>query len=121
MNVKKTTPLLVVDHIEPSLPFWESLGWTKVAEVPHEGALGFVMFVGEGGELMLQTRASVAADLGDLSVSCALYLDVDSIDEAVASATGARILIRDRKTFYGSREAWVLDPAGHLIGFCEKG
>ena len=38
------TPILVVDEIEPCIPFWtERLGFQKTTEVPHEGELGFVI------------------------------------------------------------------------------
>ena len=43
--MKKLTPILVVDAIEPCLPFWtQRLGFTVNAEVPEGDRLGFVMF-----------------------------------------------------------------------------
>jgi uncharacterized glyoxalase superfamily protein PhnB len=123
MKIRKTTPLFVVEAISPAtIAFWEKTGWTKQVEVPHEGAAGFVLLENDGRELMLQTRASVKADLGaDLEPACALYCDVASLAEARAAAktAGARVLIDERKTFYGAKETWVLDPAGTLIGYAE--
>ena len=44
VELKKLTPILTVESIEPSLPFWvDALGFTKTVEVPHEGALGFAI------------------------------------------------------------------------------
>jgi hypothetical protein len=34
---------------------------------------------------------------------------------------GAPIKLAERKTFYGSREIGVADPAGHLITFAQFG
>jgi hypothetical protein len=122
MTPTNVTPLYVVERIEPALPFWKSLGWTKDVEVPHEGRLGFVILSNGGRSIMLQTRESLAEDLPAVSAigsASALYVDVPSIAEAVAACEGARVLVRDRTTFYGAREAWVVDPAGVVVGFAE--
>ncbi len=124
MTPTNVTPLYVVERIEPALPFWKSLGWTKDVEVPHEGRLGFVILSNGGRSIMLQTRESLAEDLPAVSAigsASALYVDVPSIVvEAIARrARGARVLVRDRTTFYGVREAWVVDPAGVVVGFAE--
>jgi hypothetical protein len=39
VELKKLTPILTVEAIEPSLPFWvDALGFTKTVDVPHEGS-----------------------------------------------------------------------------------
>jgi uncharacterized glyoxalase superfamily protein PhnB len=123
MKVKKVTPILVVDAIEPALPFWqEMLGFQKVVEVPHEGRLGFVLLVRDGHEIMLQTRASVAADVpavAALHPAYAVYCDVDSLDDAVRATRGAEVLVPRRTTFYGADEVWVKDPTGTIVGFAQ--
>src|SRR3954467_388438 len=60
--IKKITPVLIVDRIEPLLPLWDALGFARAAEVPHEDALGFVMLTRDGVEVMYQTLDSVRAD-----------------------------------------------------------
>ena len=124
MNVRKSTPIFVVEAITPAaLAFWEKTGWKKEIEVPHGDGVGFVVLQNEAREVMLQSRASVKADLaiGDLEPTCALYVDVESLEEARAAckAAGARILIDERKTFYGAHEMWVVDPAGILVGYAQ--
>jgi uncharacterized glyoxalase superfamily protein PhnB len=123
MKVKKVTPILVVDAIEPALPFWQAmLGFEKVVEVPHEGRLGFVLLARDGHEVMLQTRASVAADVpavAALHPACAVYCDVDSLDEAARAIRGAEVLVPRRTTFYGAEEVWVKDPTGAIVGLAE--
>ena len=45
----KITPVLIVDEIEKSLPFWiERMGFTKTVEVPEGDGLGFVIVVRDG-------------------------------------------------------------------------
>jgi uncharacterized glyoxalase superfamily protein PhnB len=123
MKVKKVTPILVVDAIEPALPFWqERLGFEKIADVAHEGRLGFVLLARDGHEVMLQTRASVAADVpavAALRPTFAVYCDVDSLDAAVRAIAGAEVLVPRRTTFYGADEVWVKDPTGAIVGLAE--
>jgi len=124
MNITKVTPIRVVDRIEPCLPFWcDSLGYEKRAEVPHEGALGFVLLENAAGEIMLQTRASIAADLpsvGKRAPESVLFVEVKSLAEARAAVKGAKVLLAERTTFYGMREMVVADPAGTILVFAEK-
>ena len=123
MKVKKVTPILVVDAIEPALPFWHAqLGFEKVAEVPHGGRLGFVLLARDGHEVMLQTRESLEADVPSvaaLAPACAVYCDVDSLDAAIAAVPGAEVLVPRRRTFYGADEIWVRDPNGAVVGLAE--
>lgn len=114
MAVQKLTPVMIVDAIEPLLPFWEASGFGCVATVPHGDALGFVILVSSGGaELMLQSRASVIEDLGLADPpSVALYTHVDTLDDVPGE-----VLIARRTTFYGAVETWVWDPGRGLVGF----
>ncbi len=122
VHTTKATPILVVDAIEPALAFWTGpMGYAKTVEVPHEGRLGFVLLTSPRGEVMLQTRASIAADMPSLKldVTCVLYMDVPSLDDAVAALAGAEVVVPKRETFYGAREIFVRDPAGNVLGFAE--
>lgn len=121
MKIKQVTPIQIVEAIEPALDFWEKrLGYARVAEVAHEGRLGFVLLVGGGGQVMLQTRASAAADVPAMaSVQAALYVDVESLDAARPALEGLEVILPERTTFYGAREIWVRDPAGVVMGFAE--
>ena len=124
MKITKVTPVRIVDRMEPCLPFWcDALGYEKRAEVPHEGALGFVLLENAAGEVMLQTTASLAADLPALAArkpAVVLFVEVESLKAAVAATKGFEVLVRERTTFYGTREACVMDPAGTLVLFAEK-
>jgi uncharacterized glyoxalase superfamily protein PhnB len=124
MKITKVTPVRIVDRIEPCLAFWcDALGYEKRAEVPHEGALGFVLLENAAGEIMLQTEASVAADLPAVAArkpQVVLFVEVDSLKAALAATKKHEVLVRTRETFYGMREACVLDPSGTIVIFAEK-
>jgi uncharacterized glyoxalase superfamily protein PhnB len=123
MKITKVTPIHVVERIEPCLPLWTGpLGYTKLVEVPHGDRLGFVLLEGSAGSVMLQTRESLGEDLPAIlarTVTAFLYVDVASLDDALAEVKGAEIVVPVRTTFYGAREACIADASGTLIVFAE--
>lgn len=122
--IDKLTPILVVDAIEPCLPFWvDRLGLEKTVEVPHGDRLGFVILARGGLELMLQTRASVADDVPAIAEGphgSTLYLEVGDLDAVVALLGDVEVLIPERTTFYGAREVFVREPGGHVVGLAQQ-
>lgn len=125
MTLKKITPVVVVDAIEPCLGFWvDRLGFTRTVEVPHGDALGFVILNHGSTELMLQSRASVEADVPALIVGgtakdgVGLFIEVDGpLDPWVEKLKGMEIAVERRKTFYGADEIGVKAPDGPLVMF----
>jgi hypothetical protein len=60
MSVKKITPVLLVDEVEPCVRFWkERLGFEVAIEVPEGNKIGFVSLQKGRVELMYQSYASV--------------------------------------------------------------
>lgn len=120
-TVKKLTPVLMVEAIEPCLAFWAALGFERTAEVPEGDRLGFVILAKDGVELMYQTRASVAADLPPLAASpmggTFLFLEVSDLDAVIAALGGTPVLVPRRKTFYGMDEIGVREPGGNPVTF----
>ena len=122
--IKRMTPILTVESIEPSLPFWiDGLGFQKTNEVPTEDGLGFVSLEKDGMELMLQTRSSVEADLPALAEEfmrgpSVLFLEIDSLEglEEKLTGLGATVAVPRRQTFYGSDELFLRSPGGHVVG-----
>ncbi len=122
--LKRMTPILTVEAIEPSLPFWmEGLGFEKTAEIPQGDRLGFVSLEKNGIELMLQTRSSVEADLPALAAEFArgpsvLFLEIGSLEgmEEKLLSLGATIARPRRQTFYGADEVFFRSPGGHIVG-----
>lgn len=124
MTFKKLTPILYVEAIEPSLPFWtERLGFEVTAQVPEGDVLGFVILQKDGVEVMYQTRSSVANDvpaLADTPMAGAfLFIEVDDIDAVQNALQGVEVAVPRRTTFYGADELFVREPGGNIVGFAE--
>ena len=127
----KITPVLIVEEIEPCLPFWiDRLGFQNVAEVseetPEGDRIGFVMLVRDGTELMLQSALSVAKDAAifaprGASRVASLFIEVDDFADTLRRLDGYPIAMPERKTFYGMREIGVFDPGGNIVVFAVKG
>jgi hypothetical protein len=121
--LRKMTPILQVDQIEPSLPFWRSLGFVVTAEVPHEDRLGFVILQRDGMELMMQTLDSMRADDASLAPERAsptyLFVEVEDLEAVREALVDATPLLGPRDTFYGMREIFVREPAGNVVGLAQ--
>jgi uncharacterized glyoxalase superfamily protein PhnB len=124
--MKKLTPVLFVEAIEPSLEFWVGrLGFQKAVEVPHGDRLGFVLLTHEGVEVMLQTWASLGEDVPAVAAlphgtSSSVYVDVRDFEAVRKRLEGCEIVVPVRKTFYGATEIGVREPGGHIVLFAES-
>ena len=122
---RKATPVLYVETIEPSLAFWrDRLGFAITAEVPGEGGPAFVILVGNGIELMLQTTASLAADPHAAGIiwrddRSYLFVEVDDSDALAAVLEGCEIVAPRHDTFYGAIEIGYREPGGHFVTFAQ--
>ena len=118
----KLTPVLIVEEIEKSLPFWvDRVGFTKTTEVPEGDRLGFVILVRDGAELMLQTVSSVRKDepkfLPKPGSTTALFIEVEDFAAVCKRLEGYPIAMAERNTFYGMREIGVFEPNGNVVVF----
>lgn len=120
------TPVLIVQHIETSLPFWvDRIGFEKTVEVPDGDALGFVILVRGDAELMLQTAQSVAKDEPKFApVSSpgpsSLFVEVEHFEDILQRLDTYPIAMQERTTFYGMREIGVFEPSGHIVVFASR-
>jgi uncharacterized glyoxalase superfamily protein PhnB len=127
MNVKRITPVLFVPEVEPCVKFWvDRMGFQKTVEVPDGDKLAFAMLQKGTVELMYQSYASADKDVVEMSQVVRkgptfIYVEVDSLDAAIAAAKGSEVVMPARTTFYGSREIGIKDPAGHFVTFAEFG
>jgi uncharacterized glyoxalase superfamily protein PhnB len=129
MTVKKLTPVLFVEDVAPCVKFWvERLGFQKTMDVPDGDSLAFAMLQKGGVELMYQSYASADKDKDVAAISqlirkgpTFLYVEVDSLDDAIGAIKGAEVVMPVRTTFYGAREIGIKDPAGHFITFAQFG
>jgi uncharacterized glyoxalase superfamily protein PhnB len=127
-RLKRLTPVLVVDSVEPCIQFWtERFGFTAENEVPGPGGkLVFASTQKDGIEMMYQTRASVIADQPGIAKeldghSIVLFIAVGDLDAVERAVAGSPVVKPRHKTFYGSTELYVREPGGHTVGFAQMG
>lgn len=123
MTLESLAPILVVEAIEPCLPFWtERLGFHMSVQVPHGDGVGFVILVKDAVRIMYQSEASLQQDMTSLPAevyrgSTLLYVrvsDLDPIERAMADVEPA---LPRRTTFYGKQEIGFREPGGHIVVF----
>jgi len=125
MTIKRITPVLFVNEIEPCLKFWtDRLGFEKTVEVPEGDRLGFVVLQKDGTELMYQSYSSVEKDLPAIASTVRkgptfLYIEVENLNAIKSAVKGSEFYMSERTTFYGAREIGIKDPAGHYITFAQ--
>lgn len=125
--MKKLTPVLLVDSIEPCLPFWtERLKFAKTVDVPGENGLEFCILQRGDVEVMLQTRAGVIKELPAMAGSdfgcdgVSLFIEVEQLDEFIDATEGCDVFMQARNTFYGMRELGVIAPGGCKVVFAQE-
>ena len=124
LKLNKLSPVLVVDAIEPCLPFWtDRLGFARTVEVPEGDRLGFVILARDGIEVMYQSRESVRKDIPPLADAPAggtnLYIEVTDVAAVERAVKGLEIVVPRRKTFYGADEIGVREPGGNAVIFSQ--
>jgi hypothetical protein len=122
MKIEKLSPVLVVEAIEPCLPFWvDRLGYVRGVEVPDGDRLGFVVIARDGHEVMLQSERSVRGDVPQALEGgrprAFLFVEVDDLDSIERAFDGVVPAIPRRRTFYGTDEVGFLDPGGNVVLF----
>jgi len=131
-QMTKLTPILVVDAIEPCLPFWTGgLGFEVTVTVPHEDEVGFAILQNGALELMYQSRASIDADLVASGApegvgkqlaggTTTLFIEVGKLDDVIDALGKADVIVPRRQTFYGMDEIFVRAPCGTVVGFAAR-
>jgi uncharacterized glyoxalase superfamily protein PhnB len=122
--MKKLTPVLYVEQIEPVLSFWvDRLGFGRTAEVPEGDRLGFVILQKGNVEVMYQTRQSVENDAPALAGTpmkgAMLFIEVEDLDAVEKALEGIAPVVPRRRTFYGADELTVREPAGNAVTFAQ--
>jgi hypothetical protein len=119
--MRKLTPVLYVDAIEPCLPFWERLGFGIQLSAPEGDKIGFVIIARDGVEVMYQIRENLAHDIPAFATErfgpAVLYIEVDDLDDVDARLGDVPRIMPRRRASYGADEIWTRDPAGHVIAF----
>ena len=129
--MKRVTPIITVEAIEPCILFWTGLGFQVTVEVPHEKTIGFAMLNAGDVEIMYQSRASIDADLGEsgapadlgrelASSTTTLFVEIEKLDDVLDQLEQVEVLVPRRQTFYGMDEVFVRAPCGTVVGFAAR-
>jgi uncharacterized glyoxalase superfamily protein PhnB len=126
MMINKSTPVLHVKSVEPSLKFWtERFGFKKTVEVPEGDHLGFIALENGSVEVMYQTYSGMKADPANPLAQAVeqgpsfLFMEVSDINAVAKSLQGAEIVQPIHDTFYGSKEIVAKEPGGHFVIFAQ--
>ena len=124
--VNKSTPVLHVKSVEPSLKFWtERFGFHKTIEVPEGDHIGFVALENDAVEVMYQTYSGMQADPSNPLAKAVdqgpsfLFMEVADINAVAAALKGAEVVQPIHESSYGAKEIVVKEPGGHFVIFSQ--
>jgi uncharacterized glyoxalase superfamily protein PhnB len=132
LRFESAAPVLIVEDVVPTRDFFrDRLGFAEIATVPHEDTIGFSMLQKDDVMLMVQSHASVIADVGHDAAravnetisgrgAMALYIKVSSVELLVPSVADADVIVPLRTTFYGMHEITIREPGGHAVTFASE-
>ena len=126
MTINRSTPILHVKSVEPSLKFWtERFGFKSTIQVPEGDHIGFVALENGSVELMYQTYAGMQTEPAnplardvDKGPSF-LFMEVPDINAVIKALDGAEIAQGLHETFYGAKEVVAREPGGHFVIFSQ--
>jgi uncharacterized glyoxalase superfamily protein PhnB len=123
--IDKSTPILHVKTVEPSLKFWmERFGFKTTIQVPEGDHIGFVALESGPVELMYQTYEGMkdastplakAADQGPSFI----FMEVPDIEVVIKALDGAEVVQGLHDTPYGAKEVVAKEPGGHFVIFSQ--
>ena len=123
--INKSTPILHVEKVEPSLRFWtERFGFEATIQVPEDDHIGFVAIEKGPIELMFQTYQGMKS-AGDLLARAAeqgpsfIFMEVPDIQAVIEALKGADLVQDLHETPYGAKEVVVREPGGHFVIFSQ--
>jgi uncharacterized glyoxalase superfamily protein PhnB len=124
--VNKSTPILHVKSVEPSLKFWtERFGFRKTIEVPEGDHIGFVAMENDAVEIMYQTYSGMKSDPANPLAKAVdrgpsfLFMEVPDIKAVANALKGADIVQPIHQSSYGAQEIVVREPGGHFVIFSQ--
>ena len=126
VKINKSTPILHVKSVEPSLKFWtERFGFKPTIQVPEGDHIGFVALENGSVELMLQTYEGMQTDAQNPLAKTVdqgpsfLFMEVPEINAVIKSLEGAEVVQGLHETFYGAKEVVAKEPGGHFVIFSQ--
>ena len=124
--ISKSTPILHVKTVEPSLKFWtERFGFTTTIQVPEDNHIGFAAIENGDIELMFQTYQGMKGDVNSPLARAAdqgpsfIFMEVPDITRTIDTLKNADIVKGLHDTPYGAKEVVVREPGGHFVIFSQ--
>jgi len=124
--INRSTPILHVKNVEPSLKFWtERFGFKVTIQVPEDDHIGFAAMEAGNIELMLQTYQGMKSDPNSPLAKAAdqgpsfIFMEVPDINAVIEALRGAEIVQGLHETPYGAKEVVVKEPGGHFVIFSQ--
>jgi uncharacterized glyoxalase superfamily protein PhnB len=124
--INRSTPILHVKSVEPSLKFWtERFGFKSTVQVPEGNHIGFVALEDGPVELMYQTFEGMRADPNNPLANAVdrgpsfIFMEVPDINAVIKSLEGAEVVQGLHDTFYGAKEVVAKEPGGHFVIFSQ--
>ena len=124
--INKSTPILHVKAVEPSIKFWnERFGFKTTIQVPEGDHVGFAALDNARVEVMYQTYQGMKGDAANPLTRAVdqgpsfIFMEVADINAVIDALKGAEIVQGLHETFYGSKEVVAKEPGGHFVIFSE--
>jgi len=124
--INKSTPILHVKAVEPSIKFWnERFGFKTTIQVPEGDHIGFAALDNARVEVMYQTYQGMKGDAANPLTKAVdqgpsfIFMEVADINAVIDALKGAEIVQGLHETFYGSKEVVAKEPGGHFVIFSE--
>jgi uncharacterized glyoxalase superfamily protein PhnB len=124
--INKSTPILHVKTVEPSVKFWsERFGFKTTIQVPERDHIGFAAIENGNIELMYQTYEGMKGDGANPLAKAAeqgpsfIFMEVANINKVVEALKGAEVVQGVHDTPYGAKEVIAREPGGHFVIFSQ--
>jgi uncharacterized glyoxalase superfamily protein PhnB len=124
--INRSTPILHVKNVEPSLKFWtERFGFKVTIQVPEGDHIGFAAMEAGNIELMLQTYQGMKGDPNSPLTKAVdqgpsfIFMEVPDINAVIEALKGAEMVQELHETPYGAKEVVVKEPGGHFVIFSQ--
>ena len=122
--IDRSTPILHVKAVEPSIKFWnERFGFKTTITVPEGDHVGFAAIESGSIELMYQTYEGMKSD-AMLSKAVEqgpsfIFMEVPDINAVNKALQGAEIVQGIHESSYGAKEIIAREPGGHYVIFSQ--
>ena len=122
MIVKRATPVLLVDRVEPTRDFFKRVGFEVIAEVPAGASVGFAILQKDSAQVMVETRGNENEPAAIQAITresrrAAVFVEVDDLDAVIGALAGSRVIVERHLTFYKSDELTYEEPGANIVTF----